>query len=226
MRLYSIRDIVEGIGGAGLIGVHLLLLPFLSGYRKRWGTTEAEASADLPGDELLPSPKLRMTWGITINAPIDAVWPWVVQMGQGRGGFYSYQFLENITGCEIFNADRILPEHQHVPLEAGVSLAPGMPMSVASYEEGRYFFLHSFVDMTTGQVVDPRQAAIPEKSMNCGWGFYLRQVGENQTRFLSRWLVDHEPTLLNKLAVNLLLEPVGFVMGRRMLIGTKQRAER
>jgi hypothetical protein len=224
-KLFSMHDIVEGIGGAGLIGIHMLLLPFLHGYRIRWGATEEEAAADLPGDDLVCNQKLRMNWGITINAPIEVVWSWVVQMGQGRGGFYSYQFLENIAGCQIFNADRILPEHQQIPLEAGVSLAPDMTMKVALHEKGHYFFLHSCINMNTMEDFDPKDDSIPEKFMNTGWGFYLQKIGENQTRFLSRWLTDYDPALINKIAVNLFLEPIGFVMGRKMLIGTKQRAE-
>jgi hypothetical protein len=225
-KLFSTHDIVEGIGGAGLMGIHILLLPLLRVYRIQWGITQEEATADLPGDELVSNPKLRMTWGITINAPIEDVWPWVVQMGQGRGGFYTYQFLENIAGCQIINADCILPEHQQIPLETGVSLAPDMPLNVALHEEGHYFFLHSYMDMTTMEIVDPKQASFSEKFMNLGWGFYLQEIGENQTRFLSRWLTDYDPALINKIAINLFLEPVGFVMGRKMLIGTKQRAER
>ena len=146
--------------------------------------------------------------------------------GPGVGGFYTYQFLENIAGCQIFNADRILPKHQQIPLEAGVSLAPGMTMNVVMHEDGRYFFLHFLMDMTSMEVVDPKQDPFPEKFMNGGWGFYLQKIGENKTRFLSRWLTDYNPALMNKIAVNLFLEPVGFVMGRKMLIGTRQRAER
>lgn len=146
-KLYSVHDIVEGVGGAGLMGVHILLLPFLHKYRIQWGTTKEEAKANLPGDELVRNPKLRMTWGITINAPIVDVWPWIVQMSQGRGGFYTYQFLENIAGCQIFNADRILPKYQQIPVADGVSLTPDMSMSVELYEEGHYFFfafLHGY----------------------------------------------------------------------------------
>jgi hypothetical protein len=225
-KLFSAHDIVEAVGGAGLIGFHILLLPFLRGYRTRWGISEQEANVDLPGDELVRNPKLRMTWGITIDAPIEDVWPWVVQMGQGRGGFYTYQFLENIAGCQIFNADSILPEHQQIPIEAGVSLAPGMSLNVALHEEGHFFFLHSCMDMITMEIVDTKQDPFPEKFMNIGWGFYVQKISINQTRFLSRWLTDYDPALMNKIAVNIFLEPIGFVMGRKMLIGTKQRAER
>jgi len=225
---YSFQDIIEGIGGAALMGVHMMLFPFLRGYRARWGVTGEEARASLPGDELVPNPKISMTWGITINAPVEAVWPWVVQIGQGRGGFYSYQFLENITGAEIYNADRILSEHQELPLETGISLALGMPpLPIAQHEDGRFYFLHGIMDTKTmdGFGSMPDTHAYPEKYMNVGWGFYVHKAGENQTRFLSRWLADYDPALTNKIAYNLFLEPIGFVMGRKMLLGAKQRAE-
>ena len=227
-KKFSTRDILEGIGGAALMGVHILLFPFLSGYRSRWGTTGEEARADLPGDELVPNPKIRMTWGITINAPLETVWPWVVQIGQGRGGFYSYQFLENITGCEIYNADHILPDDQQLPLETGISLHPDMPpMSIARYEEKHFFFLHTSMNTKTMGSFDLQQGAYayPEKFMNVGWGFYLQESGANQTRFLSRWLADYDPSFGNKIGYNLFLEPIGFIMGRQMLMGVKQRAE-
>jgi len=99
-------------------------------------------------------------------------------------------------------------------------------MSVASFDEGHYMFLHSCMDMKTMEVVDPKQDIFPDKFMNIGWGFYLQGIGENQTRFLSRWLVDCVPELFNRIAINLFLEPIGFVMGRKMLIGTKERAEK
>jgi hypothetical protein len=81
------------------------------------------------------------------------------------------------------------------------------------------------MDMTTMENVDLKLDSFPEKFMNIGWGFYLTKIGENQTRFLSRWLTDYNPSFINKIAVHLFLEPVGFVMGRKMLIGTRQRAE-
>ena len=211
------------------MGIHIVLFPFLRGYRCRWGTTGEEVHAELPGDDLVPNPKIRMTWGITINTPVESVWPWVVQIGQGRGGFYSYQFLENMVGCEIYNADCIMPEHQQLPLETGISLHPDMPpLSVARHDEGYFYFLHMCMDIRTQTSFDPKQGvdAYPEKYMNVGWGFYLQKIDDNQTRFLSRWLADYDPSFGNKIGYNLFLEPVGFVMGRKMLIGTKQRAER
>ena len=63
----------------------------------------------LPGDELMAYADLTATRAVTVRASADAVWPWIVQLGQGRGGFYSYDFLENLVGCDIHGADRIVP---------------------------------------------------------------------------------------------------------------------
>ena len=80
----------------------------------RWGTTAAERAAQLPGDSLRPNARYRVDHGITIHAPADSVWPWLVQLGQDRGGFYSYSWLERAIGDHIQNADRIHQEWQHV----------------------------------------------------------------------------------------------------------------
>ena len=79
-----------------------------------WGTVPSEQSAVLPGDELLVAPAMTTTRAITIDAPPEAVWPWLAQMGQGRGGFYSYDWLENVFGLGIHNADRIEPDWQEL----------------------------------------------------------------------------------------------------------------
>jgi hypothetical protein len=82
---------------------------------ERWGTTETEISATLPGDELVPNPKFLGTKTVTIQAPIDKVWPWLLQMGQGKAGLYRYEFIENrLLGCDMHNSDRLVPEWQDV----------------------------------------------------------------------------------------------------------------
>jgi hypothetical protein len=78
----------------------------------RWGATAAEVARRLPGDELIPHPASVSTRAITIQAPVERVWPWVLQTGQERGGLYSYQWLENLFGSDIHNADRIMPAWQ------------------------------------------------------------------------------------------------------------------
>jgi len=71
-------------------------------------------SMHLPGDEYIAKAKGELTQAITIRASAADIWPWIAQIGQGRGGLYSYEFLENLVGCNIHNADRIIPELQNL----------------------------------------------------------------------------------------------------------------
>jgi hypothetical protein len=111
-----LQKFLSGIGGAALMGVHLVM-PFLhgyllycEGYHMCWGVTGEELGSTWLGDALVPPPRGGLTHGITIRALASRVWPWVAQIGQGKGGFYSYEFLEDLVGCEIHNADRLVPE--------------------------------------------------------------------------------------------------------------------
>ena len=104
--------------------------PFLRARRRRWGATDEEIRDTYPGDDLVPEPKWTATHAIAIDATPAQVWPWIAQIGQGRGGFYTYVKLENLAGCQIENADRVLEEHQHLrqgdPIRpAWRSISPG-----------------------------------------------------------------------------------------------------
>ncbi len=117
--------------GVALILWNLDTTPFIGRKRLRWGTVETEATDPLPGDGLVPEPKWSNTLGITIDASPDDVWPWIAQLGQGRGGFYTYQTLENMVGCRITNTTSILPEHQHPVVGEGIHLyADAPPLNV------------------------------------------------------------------------------------------------
>ena len=83
-------------------------------WQRNWGATEEEVAMALPGDELTPPPIEQNTRAITIAAPPEEVWPWLVQMGADRGGFYSYAWLENLFGLKIHNADRIVDGWQQL----------------------------------------------------------------------------------------------------------------
>lgn len=91
--------------GAVQVAAMLLTAPLSRLWYNRWGATAEECEKALPGDELVPHPRIASTRAITIQAPPAAVWPWLVQMGQGRGGLYSYDGLENLIGCDIHSAD-------------------------------------------------------------------------------------------------------------------------
>src|SRR6202040_1830914 len=110
-------------------------------WHLRWGASIQECDASLPGDDLIVSPDLAATRAITVRAAADEVWPWIAQLGQGRGGFYSYDFLENLVGSEIHSANRITPEWQDVAVGNEVTLAPGVPLVVTALEPGRALVL-------------------------------------------------------------------------------------
>ena len=110
-RWKALREIVVG----GVLAVATVVAsPLLRRWYNRWGTTDDELARPLPGDELVEEPKLGYTRAIAIEAPPERVWPWLAQIGQGRGGFYSFDALENLVGCNIHSVDRILPEHQNL----------------------------------------------------------------------------------------------------------------
>jgi hypothetical protein len=88
----------------------------LRAWQRRWGATDDEVNRTLPGDDLISHADLTATRAITIHTTAAQVWPWIAQLGQGRGGFYSYDFLENLVGCDIHSADRIVPEWQRIDI--------------------------------------------------------------------------------------------------------------
>jgi hypothetical protein len=101
----------------------------------------------LPGDDLIVTPDLTATRAITVRASADQVWPWIAQLGQGRGGFYSYDFLENLAGCDIHSADHIIPGWQDIKIGDEVKLAPAVGLDVVALEPGRSLVLRGGVAM-------------------------------------------------------------------------------
>ncbi|KGM14205.1 SRPBCC family protein [Cellulomonas bogoriensis] len=189
-----------------------LSLPVLRTWLLTFGSTEAELDATLPGDELLPKADLVATRSITIAAPPSAVWPWLAQIGQGRGGFYSFDALENLAGCDIHSADRVVPELQDIAPGDAVHLAPQVALQVAVAEPGRALVLHGATGLTTSP-----------PPYDFTWAFVLRPGRGGGTR-----LVVRERYAYTARWARLLVEPVSvvsFVMSRRMLRGIRDRAE-
>src|SRR6266540_2404510 len=108
--------------GAAVIGSAAAYVLVVRRWQLRWGATDEEHNATLAGDDLIPNPDLMATRAITVHAPADQVWPWIAQLGQGRGGFYSYDALENLVGCNIHSADRIVPDWQAINVGDQVNL--------------------------------------------------------------------------------------------------------
>jgi hypothetical protein len=177
-----------------------------------WGATGRERGEPLPGDDLLTDADLTATRAITIAAPAGRVWPWIAQLGQGRGGFYSYDFLENLAGCDIHSADAIVPEWQHIKGGDPVRLAPQVALVVAVAEPRRALVLRGGVPLA-----DP-------PPFDSTWAFVLRDQPGGTTR-----LLVHERYACTRPWARMLVEavePVAFVMTQEMLRGIKNRAER
>jgi hypothetical protein len=196
------------VGSAVAAGVAVLRAGYL-----RWGATNEEVNMALPGDQLVPHADVTATRAITVRAAAADVWPWIAQLGQGRGGFYSYDFLENLVGCEIHSADRIVSEWQLIDVGAEVKLHPEMGLTVAAVEPGRALVLRGGVPM--GKTPSPYDST---------WAFVLCDAPAGATRLVvrerygySRWWARFivEPT-----------ELISFVMSQRMLRGIRDRAER
>jgi hypothetical protein len=198
--------------GAGTVGLQVLHA------RRNWGATAGEVAATLPGDELVPDPADEMTLAVTVDAPAEVVWPWLVQMGHGRGGMYSYDWLENLIGLDIHTTDEIREEWQHLAAGDRVVVVPegyrAMPAG--------YAFTVARVDPPRALVL--RQAP-PEHPWNGVWSFHVVQDGAGRCRLLSRSRTE-APTQLGLRVATRVGEPVTLVMTRRMLQGIKQRAER
>ncbi|MET3951648.1 SRPBCC family protein [Arthrobacter sp. UYEF36] len=188
-----------------------------------WGATAQETAAPLPGDELVRTPRMQSTRAVTINAPSASVWPWLVQLGAGRGGMYSYDLLENAAGLGMHSADRILPEYQQLDVGDVLPLGPDVGIPVRRVEAGSVLGLGGTMDPRTGRI-RPSGGAAAGPRVELGWTFVLQPVTEHSTRLLSRTRYDYSPLPVG-LILRPVLEPLQFIMERRMLLGIKSRAE-
>ena len=215
MRPRSTRSIwpvlvVLGLAAAGVVGIAALL----RGRSLRWGASREDRARALAGDEIMPAVNVSTTRGITIATTAENVWPWVAQLGQGRGGFYSYDWLENLVAhIDIHNADEIVPEWQHIAVGSEVRLAPEVPLLVVALDAGRALVLRGSVPM--GQAPPPYDFT---------WAFVLLPQPDGTTR-----LVVRERYAFSHRWAALIVRPAQLVscfMSREMLRGIKKRAER
>jgi hypothetical protein len=194
--------IVAGLALAAAASRRLLREPVLT-----WGATPDETARRLPGDELLEEADMVSTRAITIDAPASAVWPWLVQMGVGRGGAYTYDWIERLLGLDMHSADRIAPELQRLEVGDVLPMKPDEPgMRVEILEPQRVLSLRS----EDGRWV---------------WTFALAEDGRT-TRLISRNRADTRGSGLGERLAMLVMEPGSLVMERKMLLGIKARAER
>lgn len=189
-------------------------------WHQHWGATPEETDAVLPGDDVIAEPATQVTRAISIDAPPEAVWPWLVQMGADRGGFYSYDRLENLFGLGIHSANEIVEPWQRL-VEGDVVYANRARTGgwfVTQIRPNEALVLAT-ADLAAGMPLR-RDAAT---HWEFGWAFVLRRTAPGGTRLLVR-----ERVATGNRLTGLMVAPVGFVsfvMTRPMLRGIASRAE-
>jgi hypothetical protein len=216
----------EEIGAAVKIAGTILFRPLLRSRYAVWGATPQEVRMAMPYDELIANPKLVSTRGITIQAPLDGVWAWLVQIGQGRGGLYSYERLENLAGCQMKNADQILPELQDLKIGDIVRLGPeGYPaFDVIAVQPPRVVALWGGPDVIHHPELLGLQPG-PSEPILWSWVFCLFPVDASVTRLVIRARLDFQEGFGNTLMWKVATDPMHYNMERQMLRGIKKRAE-
>jgi hypothetical protein len=210
--------VLAALEGAALIGWHLVATPFIGRRRLRWGTVGAETTDALLGDELVSEPKWSYTLGIVVDASPEEVWPWIAQLGQGRGGFYTYQTLENLAGCRITNSTEILPDHQHPVVGDDIHLHPtAPPMRVEIVHPPHALVLFG----------SPADIGAEESWGVSTWQFIVKPGPHGGSRLLTRGRYDYGSDWKSRLAFGRFpIEVISFVMSRKMMLEIKRLAER
>jgi hypothetical protein len=207
----------------GLVVAGLVHLWFVRPWYLTWGATRDEISRTWPGDEFSPRPVSLATRALTINAPVTDVWPWIVQIGQDRGGCYSYAWLENLFFVDMHNADRIHPEWQTRKVGDTVWLARKDRYGgrgrvvVALFEPHRAMVLVS--------PSDAERISRGGHAKSGTWTFTLDPINDHATRLILRSRGAQDESFRAMLFGRLVFDPIHFVMERKMMLGIKQRAE-
>lgn len=179
-------------------------LRFLRPWHLTWGATDAEAHGEVAGDELMADAAIVSTRAVEIEAPPSAIWPWLVKMGPGRGGAYTYDWIERRLGIDICNVDRIIPELQDLDVGDEIEM-PGYKMRVEGLDHERAMVVRS----SNGAWL---------------WAFELRPT-DGHTRLISRNSFDTSKLRQQDWLAYPIIEPGSWVMERKMLLTIKQRAE-
>jgi hypothetical protein len=187
------------------------------------GATAEEASRVLDGDDLLPEAHTSSTMAITIAAPRSAVWAWLVQMGCGRAGWYSFDRLDN---GGVPSAERLEPEWQHIAVGDRMPSDPSGRswFEVAALERERALVLRASLRVPSGKPFDPRGVR-PSWFSDSTWSFVLDRDEAQHTRLLVRTRNVARPRLLLGAANAMFWDPAHAIMERRQLVNLRRRAE-
>jgi len=199
---------MAAVGAVLAAGLEVATYPRWRQWCLSWGATDEEVARTLPGDDLLAGADIVSTRAVWIDAPAGDIWPWLVQMGPGRAGAYTYDWIENLFGLGMHSADRILPQFQDLKVGDAQRLGKRGPVLRVS-------------------VLEPERALVLRSDDgNWIWAFTLVPEGSG-TRLISRNRISVPGAPRAVRALNTyLMEPGSLVMERKMLLGIRQRAER
>lgn len=210
----KLKQTIVGFSAAGALAVYFLAI---RPWHLRWGATDEEIKMALPGDEVKPDAGIQVTHAVTINAPASEIWKWLVQIGQGRGGFFSYDCIENMFGLEIHNVDEIKPELQNLKVGDFVRSAHKGWLGGRFDDKAGWFVVG----------LEPNRALVLRDEIERGsWAFVLKPIDENQRRLIARARGDKPRNLPIKLFHLGIFEPAHFIMERKMLLKIKELAEK
>jgi hypothetical protein len=188
---------------AGAVGIYIV---FYRPRQLRWGATDQEVARAMPGDEIVARPVFNATRAVTVNARPEEIWPWLVQIGFGRAGWYSYDILDNLGR---HSSEEILPEYQHLAPGDLIPLGPGEASGLYVKE------------------IRPNESMVwwERKRQATSWVWGLYPTGDGQTRLITRVRNDYRKGLSNFVFGLLLIEPADFPLMRKCMLGIKRRAE-
>ena len=200
------RTLATAVSILGSLTAAHLLLPWYAA----WGTSDEECRMGLPGDEIVSAPQTSYTLAVTIHAAPAEIWRWLVQMGQGRGGFYTHEWIENLVGARIENAGGIVSTLQHLEVGDRIRLTPDPYFG----QPGQF--------MTVEQL-EPSHALVFRQTLPNGalasWAIVLHPERDGTTRVLTRRR-GGQPTLFDQV-----MRPGYVFMDRGVLRGLRVRAE-
>jgi hypothetical protein len=202
MHTRDFTTLMTAAAAAGLVAYLRVVRP----WTKRWGATHDEMARTLPGDTIVERADYVATRAVTIHAPPDDVWPWLVQIGSGRAGWYSYDRLDN---GGVASADRLLTEFQSLAVDDLVPMIPGTEVGVWVKE------------------IEPERRMLWwDRKGEYSWEWVLEPAGDHETRLLTRLRATYPPLLSRRTLYVMVATSGDIVMIRRCLLGIRDRAER
>jgi hypothetical protein len=211
---------VRRVAALGAMGLGAAYFLFFRPWQRRWGATDEEVQRTYPGDEIVPEADSVEMRVVTVKATPAAIWSWLVQIGQGRAGYYSFDWLENLVGAKMKNAEGINPDWQHLQIGDILPVEPG----------GKGFKVY-LLEPERALVLGGRKGeagvleVFTQRSPAFSWAFILVPLDSERTRLVSRWRGLIQPSLWITLT-DIFVVPLDFLMTRRMLLGIKKRAEK